>query len=79
MARSEDIKNKRLDVAWKGLAVRGVGGDAQLADDLGSCVSSPCLSGPRARARWGTRAQPRPRPRRRSPGVHSPFLQEVTR
>ena len=36
MARSEDIKNKRLDVAWKGLSVRGVGGDAQLADDLGS-------------------------------------------
>lgn len=36
MARSEDIKDKRLDVSWKGLAVRGVGADAVLADDMGS-------------------------------------------
>lgn len=36
VARSEDIKDKRLDVSWKGLAVRGVGADAVLADDMGS-------------------------------------------
>ena len=33
---SQGVQDKRLDVAWKNLSVRGVGAEAMFADDIGT-------------------------------------------